>query len=229
MPIPEQYDIFDPNLRRLTYPELHMVLTTASDALEVHSFFRDNWESYVPNYLILRNHLVKLKEFGVGADRGDRDMKAQRDQVRARAELDILLIINYVVMRAIEKQDPSLLQNTGLPLKELKTARSSYRIAPTSVPVVLTAKHKKTRLGVESGTAILAGKHVKMGGPYHLQICKGHPASEESWCTPGGHYRECGNIILNNLESANEYFFRIRSDGPDGPGPWSQVVSLVIV
>ncbi|GFO60105.1 hypothetical protein GMST_24300 [Geomonas silvestris] len=166
MPIPEAYAIFEPNLRKLPYPEFYLVLSDSADALEVHHFFKDNWESYVPNFLNLRGHVTKMKEYGVGADRGDREMKALRDQVRARAELDILLIINYVVMRALEKQDPTLLQNTGLPLKENKPTRSSSRIAPVTVPVVLMAKHKRTRLGIESGTVILAGKHVKKGGPY---------------------------------------------------------------
>ena len=221
----DEYDILEPNLRKQTYPELHVTLLGMADALERHPFFKDNWAPYVPGPSNLRAHAYELKELGVGADRGDRGMKADRDLARGRAELSFDVAIKYMVIRAVEQKNPSLLLNAGAPLK-VKPAKSASRAThAASVQITLIARHIRG----QSGVALLEGKHIRQGGPYQLQICKGEPVSDESWHYRGGHYKSCGKIVVKELEPANWYYFRIRTDGPEGPGPWSQVASLIIL
>lgn len=220
----ELYDILDPNVRRQTYPQLNITLLTIADCLERHEFFKDNWEIYVPGPPHFRAHAVELNELTPGAERGDSAIKAAREAARARAELSIRVAAKYMVIRAVDKKDPGLLRNTGIPFKpsKVKTAKAASAAA---IQITLTAKH----VGKEIGVALLEGRHIRGGGPYLLQICKGEPLSEQDWLSPGGHYKSCSKILLRNLDSASRYYFRIRTDGPDGPGPWSQVVSLVIL
>lgn len=222
----EEYDILEPNVRKQTYPQLNVTLLSMADCVERHSFFKENWASYVPGPAQFRAHAYELDELGVGADRGDRGMKAEREVARSRAELSIDVAIKYMVIRSVEQKDPTLLHHTGAPLKG-KPAKSGSKAthAPASVQIILTARHVRG----ESGVALIEGKHIRQGGPYQLQICKGEPVSEESWYGRGGHYKTCSKIVVKDLEPANKYYFRMRSDGPDGPGPWSQVVSLIIL
>lgn len=222
----DQFDILDTNLRRQSHNEFNVTLHTIADALESHPFFKDNWEQYVPGPAQFRSHAAQLKELTIMADRGDREMKAERDRLRALAEFHIDLAGKYMVVRSADKNDPSMLHTTGLPLK-MKPIKTVSKGAGSwiMVPITVTAKHAKG----QSGVAIIQGKHVRKGGPYLLQFCKGEPVSEDSWCTSGGHYKSCSKIVLTNLEPANRYYFRMRSEGPEGTGPWSQPVNLIIL
>ena len=221
----EQYDILDTNVRKQTHAEFNVTLHTFADSLESHPFFKDNWEPYVPGSSHFRDHATRLKELGIGADRGDCVLKAERDAARGLAELHIDIAVKYMVVRAVDKNDPTILHGAGLPLKSKPQKSSSRSVSSAPVPITLTAKHQKGK----SGSVIIEGKHVRKGGPYLLQICKGEPVSEEYWYSPGGDYKNCGKIVLSNLEPANRYYFRMRTDGPEGPGPWSQAVSLIIL
>lgn len=221
----DMYKILDPNVRKQTYPQLNITLLTIADCLERHHFFKDNWEHYVPGPSNFRGHASELAELSPAAERGDSDVKAAREEARLRAELSIHVAADYMVIRAVEQKNPALLHDTGIPLKVKPTNKNGKAVSAASVQIILTVSH----LGKEPGVALLKGKHIRNGGPYHLQFCKGEPVSEQSWINSDGHYKTCGRIVLRNLESANRYYFRIRSDGPDGPGPWSQAVCLVIL
>ena len=222
----DDYDILDPNVRKQSYLELNVTLLSIADCLERHEFFKVNWETYVPGPPHFRGLATEIHDLGVGADRGDSVMKAKREEARDRAELSIDVATKYMVVRAVEQKNPGLLQETGVPYKVKKAkSKNKSKGSGASVTITLTAVHLK---GV-SGGVILKGKHLRSGGPYMLQICKGEPVSEESWYSPGGDYSSCNKIILKNLDPANRYYFRIRTDGPEGPGPWSQVVSLIVL
>lgn len=227
----EEYDILDPyNLRKLSHTEFYLMLLNIAECCETHHFFKDNWQTFVPGPADFRAYAAKSKELSVGADRGDREMKAQRDESREVAQMKVEVAVKYMTIRAVEQNSPTLLHGTGIPLKETKHPRTSTKaLFETSLPIVLSVGYRKNAIGFDSGVAILKGKHVRRGGPYLLQICKGEPVSEESWYSPGGHYKSCNEIVLTGLEPANRYYFRIRTDGPEGPGPWSQVVSLIIL
>lgn len=220
----EIYDILDPNVRRQTYPQLNVTLLTIADCLERHHFFKDNWAKFVAGAPEFRGHAAELAELTPAAERGDSDMKAAREEARLRAELSIRAATGYMMIRAIEQKNPALLNDTGVPHK-VKHPKVGKAVSAASVQIVLTASH----LGKEPRVAVIKGTHIRSGGPYLLQFCKGEPVSEQSWNNFDGHYKTCSRIVLRNLESANRYYFRMRTDGPDGPGPWSQVVSLVIL
>lgn len=220
----EDYDILESNLRKQSHPQFNSYLLGLAEALEVHDYWKGNWFDWVPGAAEFRAHAAFLKEVGIAADRGDSAKKAEREARRSLAQLHIDAAVKYMVVRAVNKQDPALLHNMALPLKT-KPHKTSGRVSGSVVEIQLRAKHVKGK----SGAVTILGQHMRNGGPYLLQMCKGEPTSDESWYSPGGHYTSCSKILVQGLEPANRYFFRIRTDGPDGPGPWCQPVSIIVL
>ncbi|HBG06494.1 MAG: hypothetical protein A2075_17195 [Geobacteraceae bacterium GWC2_58_44] len=161
----------------------------------------------------------------MGADRGDSLLKGQRQAVRDLSEIDMEASVSYLRILAIDKKDPTVLHAIGLPLKDNHQKVNRRLQSPQAIEIHLTVKHLKG----ESGAIVVEGTHVRNGGPYMINLCKGEPTSEESWYNPGGHYKTCSRIVLKNLEPANRYYIRMRNDGPTGPDPWSQAVSIIVL
>ena len=221
----EEYDILEINLRRQSHAEFNATLLGFAESLEAHTFWKDNWAEWVAGAPEFKAHVACLKEVGVAADRGDSAKKAERQSERGLAQLHLDTAVKYMVVRAVHKKDPTLLHNVALPYKAKAPRRAGRTVAGSKVPIYLTVTYVKGK----SGAVVIAGHHVRNGGPYLLQICKGEPTSEESWYSPGGRYISCSKIILQDLEPANRYFFRMRTDGPEGPGPWCHPVNIIVI
>jgi hypothetical protein len=212
--------------RKQTYPEYYLTLHAFADALDAHEDFNANRPECVPGGAKFREHVAIMKELGVGADRGDSLLKEQRQAAREHSELDMDASVSYARILAIEKKDPTILHTLSLPLKEShpKSVRR-LQAQQQSAEIHVSVKHLK---GV-SGAIVIEAVHVRNGGPYQVQLCKGEPTSEENWENLTGHYKSCSKIILRNLEPANRYYVRMRTDGPEGPGPWSHAVSIIVI
>ncbi|QWV98667.1 hypothetical protein KP005_05100 [Geomonas nitrogeniifigens] len=222
----EEYDSVDTNLRKQTFPQLFVTVTELADSLDASSLYNENRPAHVCCGQTLREHVLAMKELSAGADRGDVLFREQRQRVRDFCELDVLGSVSYMKTIAIHRRDPSILHTIKLPPKE--TAHKSSRRAHSSrqnVEIRLDVKHVKGK----TGWILVQGSHVRGGGPYLINLCKGEPTSEANWYNPGGHHASCAKIILKNLEPANRYYVRMRTDGPEGPGPWSQAVSIIVL
>lgn len=220
----EQYQLVDTKTSHLAIPQMITTFISTATALQKHSYFslEGNWPSWLEgatHYLAYADNLRVLDD---EYRAGNRPKKGERDLMRDRAAFNFQLGGHYVTMRAYELRDPDILLNT-FPLKpHLNKVSSSAGISPSEVEIVLGAKSGG------HGTAVLRGHHVAKGGPYQVQFCKGIPVSEDSWATMQQHYLTCARIIVPNLDPVSQYYFRIRYNGPLGPGLWSQVVSLII-
>jgi len=218
----EDYQQLDTRTTHLTIPQMVTTFISTATSLKSHSFFgiEGNWPGWLqgaPQYLSYADNLRVLDD---AYRAGNKTKKAELDLVRRRAAYNYQLGGHYVTMRAYEMGNPDLLLDT-FPLKPLATKFSSAADIYT-MQIVFTAKNGSR------GEAVLRGHHVVKGGPYQVQYCKGSPSSEDSWVTLPEHYLTCGKIIVNNLDPVSLYYFRIRHNGPKGPGQWSQPVSLVI-
>lgn len=221
----EEYDVVETNFRKLSLPEYYLLLDGLADALDSNQLYNENRPAHVPSGQTHREHVAAMKELSVGADRGDTLLKEQRQARRNLSELDIDTSVGYMKGIAIHKKDPTMLHHLSLPVKD--STQRSYRKAPppNAVDIHLELKHLK---GI-SGAIVVMGSHVRHGGPYLLNLCKGEPVSEESWYNPGGHYSSCRRIEIRDLEPANKYYVRMRTDGPEGAGNWSQPVSIIVL
>ncbi|MBJ6799918.1 hypothetical protein [Geomonas propionica] len=166
-----------------------------------------------------------MKELSIGADRGDTLLQQQRQAIRDLAELEMHSSVSYMKTIAIHKKDPTILHILNLPVKEMHQKSAKKSQSPHQVEIRLELK----RIRNESGAITIIGTHVRNGGPYFINLCKGEPTSEESWYNPGGHYNNCSKIVQRNLEPANKYYVGMRSDRPEGLGPWSQPASIIVL
>jgi hypothetical protein len=221
----DEYYAVETNCRRQSFPVYYATLHGLADALDANELYNTNRPSWVPAGEKFRAHVAAMKELGVGAERGDTLLKERRQEVRDISELDMDSSICYLRSIAIDQRNPAMLHGLGLPLKDTAQKGSRRLTAPQMIEIHLSVRH----LRGESGAIVVEGAHIRNGGPYLINICKGEPGSEASWFNPGGHHKTCSKIIVRGLEPANRYYFRMRTDGPEGPGPWSQAVSIIVL
>ena len=221
----EEYDIVETLFRKQNFPEYYMTLYGLAEGLEANELYNANRPAHIPPGGRFREHVATMKELGIGADRGDSLLRGQRQAVRDLSELDMEASVSYMRGIAIFRKDPSALHTLGLPLKDNHQKISRRSVSPLTVEIQLELKHVKG----EVGAILIEGTHIRNGGPYLINLCKGEPASEESWYNPGGHYNSCGRIIIRNLEPANKYYVRMRTDRPEGPGNWSHPVAIIVL
>ena len=220
-----EYQLVDTRTNHLTVPEMITKFLTTGTALQKHPFFgvEENWPKWLEGPTNYFDYADKLRVLDDAYRAGNRPKKVELDLLRGRAAFNYQLGGHYVAMRAYELRNPDLLLDT-FPLRVTGSKASAAAVVTASqVEIVLTAKNGS------SGTANLRGHHVQKGGPYQLQLCKGAPVSEDSWVTLPQNYPTCTKIVVTNLTPVSQYFFRIRYNGPLGPGPWSQQVSLIIL
>jgi hypothetical protein len=221
----EEYDVVETLFRKQNFPEYYMTLYGLADGLEVNEVYNANRPAHIPPGTRFREHVATMKDLGVGADRGDSLLKEQRQAARNLSELDMDASVSYMRTIAIFRKDPTVLHTLGLPLKDNHQKISRRTMAPQAVEIHLELRHVKG----EIGAIHIMGNHIRNGGPYLINLCKGEPVSEESWYNPGGHYNSCRGIIIRNLEPANKYSVRMRTDRPEGPGNWSHPVSIIVL
>ena len=217
------YQQVDTRTNHLTVPKMITTFLTTGAALQKHAFFgvQENWPQWLEGPTNYFDYADKLRVLDDAYRVGNRPKKVERDLLRDRAAFSYQLGGHYVAMRAYDLRNPGLLLDT-FPLRGTGSKASAAAVSSSQIEIVLTAKNGS------SGTAILRGHHVPKGGPYQLQLCKGAPTSEDSWCTLPQNYITCARIDIPKLDPVSQYFFRIRYNGPLGPGAWSQVVSLII-
>jgi hypothetical protein len=221
----EEYHSIETLFRRQSFSEYYLTLHEFANVLDGNDLYNANRPPPVPDGDRFRGHVVSMKQLGVGADRGDILLKEQRQAVRNLSEIDMDASISYLRILAIDRKDPTVLHTLGLPLKDSHHKVPRRLPSPQEIEIRLAVKHCKG----ESGAIVVEGTHVRNGGPYMINLCKGEPTSEESWYNPGGHYQSCSRVVLKNLEPANRYYIRMRIDGPTGPGSWSNVVSIIVL
>ncbi|HBG03965.1 MAG: hypothetical protein A2075_14365 [Geobacteraceae bacterium GWC2_58_44] len=151
------------------------------------------------------------------ASNGDRLLIRERDKLIQEIILTLDEIASFLEAASI--RNPDALFSTGFSVTQER--RSSHRIrlaltAPTDFTVVNSG---------ERGKAV--GSASSMPGAYNqeIHINKRDPSVEEDWF----HKAIFADVDMKmeNLEPGNT-FFRMRHHGPDGPGPWSAIVSTML-
>jgi hypothetical protein len=221
----EDYDVVETIYHKQSFPEYYATLYAFADGLDANEAYNTDRPGHLPSGARFREHVANMKELGVGADRGDSLLKERRQAVRDLSELEMDACVSYVRGIAIFKKEPAILLTLGLPQKVTHQKNSHKVVSPLAVDITVRLKHVKG----ETGAILIEGTHVRNGGPYLINICKGEPISEDSWYNPGGHHNSCGRIIMRGLEPANKYYIRMRTDGPEGPGNWSHPVWIIVL
>ena len=213
-------EFFDLIFKDVSNPDFIIYLGGIADALTVHAGYQ-NLPEDVPNSGRFRDVAGRLTEAVKAAQYGDSQKKAERDAIRVEGEEISVALANWAVIRYLAKKDPSLLANLGLAPKKpaVKKVNQASVTAPPNV--------KATR-GKVSGSVVLKSGKVTGSASYEVQFCQGDPMQEASW-SAGVHRPHCSHMEIQGLELGKMYHFRVRCLGNNGHGPWSAVVSLIVI
>jgi len=214
-------DLLDANFRKLSHADIIIKVGGIADILANHSGFPLPWPDVVPDPQRLKEMVIDFTAAVNAAANGDRQKIADRDLDRAELELSSAIVAQYLVMKSLKEKDPSLLNNTGFNLKK-RNSRTA-RNASVGAPINFSVKR-----GSDSGVVFAKSSKVPGGATSELQSCQGDPTIEESWKTLG-QFVLCSHMEVHGLEAGQRYHFRLRSIGVKGPGPWSSIVSLMVV
>lgn len=213
-------EYFDLNFKDVNNPNFIIYLGGIADALEVHLGYQ-NLPEEVPNAGKFRDVASRLTEAVKAAQYGDSQKKAERDAIRLEGEEASVALANWAVIKYLAKKDPSLLANLGIASKK-PIAKNANQASVTAPPNV------KATHGKLSGTVLLRSGKVAGSASMEVQFCQGDPMLEESW-SAGEHFPHCSHMELKGLEPGKMYYFRVRCLGNNGHGPWSAIVSLMVI
>ena len=213
-------EFFDLIFKNVSNPDFIIYLGGIADSLDSHQGYR-NMPEDVPNAGKFRDLASRLTAAVKAAQYGDSQKKAERDAIRVEGEEASIALANWAVIRYLATKDPSLLANLGIAPKKQVVKKSNK--ASVTAPSNLKATHGKM-----SGSAILKSDRVPGSASLEVQFCQGDPMQEESW-SAGQHFPHCSYMEVKGLEPGKMYYFRVRCLGNDGHGPWSAIVSLMVI
>lgn len=153
---------------------------------------------------------------------GDHSRIPDRNTHLARVIKELTRVGFHVQLQAIDEE--SQLHTAGLPLTERRTRARKVTRAPVAVLTGLVATNLE-----EPGAVMLNADSQDAAFGYHFQFTKLDPALAENWVddAPAPH-RGCRKIVIRGLDSLSRYSFRGRAIGDDGPGPWSNPVTISV-
>jgi hypothetical protein len=213
-------DQLDTNLRDLTHSEVMLTVGNTTDFLIDHYFFKDNWPTYLTHPTQLKEDLRAYHGVvqAVQTDGGKKNQK-EREERFNNIQVTFDLFGQYVVMRSISENKPSFLEEIPLKLKT-RLSRGPSKTVQLAAPIV-ALKHGQPK------SILVSYNKVSGAGSNEIQICTGAPNDEASWRTVGT-YSQC-RVEVPGLEPGSRVHVRVRCHGTGTPGPWSEVVSIIVL
>lgn len=216
-----QLDLLDLNfLRALSHIEFANKIRNIATAFAGHEGFQVPWPPTIPAPAELMEVADYHTAISNEAETGNRVKKAERDAHRPKVFQLTAMTVQWAVMRSIRENNPGLIMNLGIDPKQQTTTRSTTH-PPVGMPINMKVTQGPTRT-----VSVKTGK-VEGGITYHVSVCLGDPTIEENW-TEVGQSPYCTQTITG-LEPGKVYHFRVRCFGASGHGPWSAIVTLMVI
>lgn len=173
------------------------------------------------NIALRQQYFEQVDRLGVAchvASGGDRNLIRERDKLIQ----EIILLLDEIasLLEAASVRNPDALFTTGFSVTQERRASSRTRLplaAPSDFSVVNTG---------EIGKAVGSANSQPGAYNHEIHINRKDPSVEGDWFHKAL-YPDAAEMIMENLEPGN-IFCRMRDHGPDGPGPWSTIVSTTI-
>jgi hypothetical protein len=214
--------LFDVDLRTLPPLPFANKVISFTDALAVHPGFQDPLPPPLAGAAEIKAMATDYLGLANAVAAGNLTQKTARDALRPQVEVHTIMALQWAVMRSIRENNPSLIQNLVFDHKKPAAPRSHVHPL-VAAPVNVVATH-----GPVSGTVFINTGKVKGATTYHVYGCQGDPSVEASWAEVGKS-TGCRNIELRGLEPGKVYHFRVNCFGAAGHGPWSSIVSLMVI
>lgn len=147
-----------------------------------------------------------------------------RSLIRNRDKLveEIVELLDRIapLLEAASTRNPDALFTTGFSITQER--RSANR-----AKLVLTAPSDFTVANSgEPGKAVGSANAPRGAINHEIHLNRNDPSLEEEWLHKAI-YPDASAMVMEKLLPGNT-FFRMRHHGPDGPGPWSAVMSVAI-
>ena len=151
-------------------------------------------------------------------------MIAKCKEIQLESIISLQLFGQFAIMRAVSRKDMSYLDNIGIDRKKSSTAgkRSVFQ-GPIAAPQVFTVKH-----GPNSGTLSFKIGSVKWAAHYDVYACYGDPNDEASWKLAAT-FVNTRNTQISGLEPGKVPLFKVQCLGPEGFGPFSNIIKIMVL
>lgn len=212
-------ETLETDLKFLSHGDFVVRLKNFAVTLEGHPALQ-NAPPCVPGPLHFRDYADRLTIAIAAAANGDKQKEKEREALREEAQRSLTFTGQFIVMFSTYSKDPTMLQTSGLELKQ----RTHSRAPLNSLPRQAT-KFTATN-GEAPGTAILTVNKEPHMGSVELQATSADPNIEAEWYTLVKSYT-C-RTEAKGLDSVKRYYFRARFENALGVGPWSHIVSLIV-
>jgi len=143
-----------------------------------------------------------------------------RERDKHQGELILLLDQLASSLEAEYVMNPDALYSTGFNMAQDRRGHTRVKLA-----LQAPANFQVVNLG-EQGKGLATASDFPGAYNHEIHINLKNPAVEEDWLHKSI-FHDCGSMQMENLPAGN-VFFRMRHHGPEGPGPWSAVVTTTI-
>lgn len=214
-------EILDSNFSMLSTGDFILTLHSIADKVAGHPSFTGPCPEYVSGSEKLMQLAERLFVLDQAAAGGDKDKTAEKKALRAESEQCLAFNASHLVMLSLHRKEPELLHHAGYEFKHKSYNRNPSSTLP-DMPTRFTVKN-----GPVSGTVLASINRSPNVGSIELQFTEADPLVEGSWRTIGMFYK-C-RMQGKGLDSIKKYHFRARYHNAVGTGPWSAVVTHVVL
>ena len=208
----------------LSINNLIVKLGTVAELVEAHQGYQDKLPEEVPGPPRMRALAQELHQADQAAINKDRAMLAKCKELQMESIICLQLFGQFAIMRAVSRKDMSYLDNIGIDRKKLNTAnkRSAFH-GPIAAPEVFSVKH-----GPNSGTLSFKIGSVKWAAHYDVYVCYGDPNNEAAWSLAAT-FVNTRNTQISGLEPGKVPLFKVQCLGPEGFGPFSNIIKIMVL
>jgi hypothetical protein len=207
----------------LSINDLIVTLGTVADLVEAHKGYQDKLPDEVSGPAKLRTLAAELHQADQEAVNKDRLKLAKCKEKQLEAIISLQIFGQFAIMRAVSRRDTSYLDNIGIDRKKSPGSKRSIFQGPIGAPEVFTVKH-----GPNSGTLNFKIGSVKWAAHYDVYVCYGDPNDEASWKLAAT-FVNTRHTQIEGLVPGSVPLFRVRCLGPEGYGPWSNIIKIMVI
>ena len=157
----------------------------------------------------------RLREARIDARKGGKDRTDRRKAIRAELNLGYAKVVRQIEAMAIK--DPQILATVGL--EECKGRGPGH--GPVKPEI-------KLGYGLLSGVILVNALRMLGVSVCAVEYTYGDPLVEANWL-PGCTLPRCTHLPVENLQPGQRCYFRLRGIWATGPGPWSDVMSIIVI
>lgn len=213
------------NINELAINDFIALMLTVADKTDANPALKEGLPEYFSDGGKLREMAGNLQQLRDAAATGNREAKAEKMALWEAGKLAIAMNAQHITMLSLHRKDPSILNNTGLELKQRQQSGKTA-VNVLAEPPTVTPKHVQGPSGAVSGSIVVVTSRTKNTIPFELQMTD-DPSNEASWISQGIHQKS--RIEYHDLQPAKRVYFRARYHVDGKTGQWSPTANIIVL